>query len=275
MTKITKAIIPVAGWGTRRLPVTKTIEKCMLPVGNRPIIDYVVQDCIAAGINEIIFAVGERSTQLQEYYRSNIPLNDYLKKHGKSDMLGLVAPLSGVKFHFVIQPGRGKQGTAVPVAIASDYVNEGESVAVIMGDDFFYNKDGSSEIARLIENTPDGESAILGAILPDTDIITGRYGSIEEDTDGNLVRITEHPVILPVPFVKNVSKYTVNYKMLMAVRDYVDTVKVDGEYYIFTPFEKIISEGQKMKVIHAKGQYLDGGSVEGWLYANEVVLGKA
>ena len=46
--KITKAIIPVAGWGTRRLPITKAIEKCMLPIGNRPLVDYVVQDCIIA-----------------------------------------------------------------------------------------------------------------------------------------------------------------------------------------------------------------------------------
>jgi UTP--glucose-1-phosphate uridylyltransferase len=52
---ITKAIIPVAGWGTRRLPITKAIEKCMLPIGNRPLVDYVVQDCLAAGITEIFF----------------------------------------------------------------------------------------------------------------------------------------------------------------------------------------------------------------------------
>ena len=69
---ITKAIIPVAGWGTRRLPITKTIEKCMLPIGDRPLVDYVVRDCLAAGITELIFVVGEDSDQLQNYYRSNI-----------------------------------------------------------------------------------------------------------------------------------------------------------------------------------------------------------
>lgn len=50
---ISKAIIPVAGWGTRRLPITKTIEKCMLPIGNRPLVDFVVQDCLKAGITDI------------------------------------------------------------------------------------------------------------------------------------------------------------------------------------------------------------------------------
>ena len=63
--EITKAIIPVAGWGTRMLPITKAIEKCMLPVGKRPIIDYVVQDCLAAGIREFIFVVSEQSSQLE------------------------------------------------------------------------------------------------------------------------------------------------------------------------------------------------------------------
>jgi UTP--glucose-1-phosphate uridylyltransferase len=65
MTKITKAIIPVAGWGTRMLPITKAIEKCMLPVGTRPVIDYIVQDVVQAGIRELFFVVGEQSSQLQ------------------------------------------------------------------------------------------------------------------------------------------------------------------------------------------------------------------
>ena len=69
---ITKAIIPVAGWGTRMLPITKSIEKCMLPVGTRPVVDYIVQDIIRAGVKDIYFVVGEQSTQVQSYYRSNI-----------------------------------------------------------------------------------------------------------------------------------------------------------------------------------------------------------
>ena len=146
--EITKAIIPVAGWGTRMLPITKAIEKCMLPVGKRPIIDYVVQDCLAAGIREFIFVVSEQSSQLEAYYRSNIHLNDYLRRKGKEDMLPLIAPLKA-NMHFVTQPSYGKYGTAVPVALASDYINMGESAVVLMGDDFMYNPDGSSEVARL------------------------------------------------------------------------------------------------------------------------------
>ena len=129
---ITKAIIPVAGWGTRMLPITKSIEKCMLPIGNRPLIDYVVQDCLAAGVRELIFVVGEQSSQLESYYRSNILLNDYLRSKGKDDKLALVAPIDA-KLHFVTQPSYGKYGSAVPVALAADYLEDGESAVVLMG----------------------------------------------------------------------------------------------------------------------------------------------
>ncbi len=62
---ITKAIILVAGWGTRMLPITKSIEKCMLPVGTRPVIDYIVQDVVRAGVKDVYFVVGEQSTQVR------------------------------------------------------------------------------------------------------------------------------------------------------------------------------------------------------------------
>lgn len=271
---ITKAIIPVAGWGTRRLPITKTIEKCMLPIGNRPIVDYVVQDCLKAGITEIIFVVGEQSTQIQDYYRSNIPLNDYLRRQGKQDKLPLIAPINGVTFHFVTQSSQGKYGTAVPVALAADYLDEGESAMVLMGDDFFYNKDGSSEAARLLAGTPDGQNGILGVIVPEEDTTIARYGFIQTNENNELVRIVEHPDPEPEKFIKNVSKYILNFTMIRAIESYVKTDTVDGEYGIFDPFEKVLSQGETMKLTPAVGMYLDGGTVEGWLHANNVVLKK-
>ena len=272
--QVTKAIIPVAGWGTRWLPLTKTIEKCMLPIGNRPLIDYAVQDCLKAGITEFIFVVGENSTQLEDYYRSNIKLNDYLRQSGNQDKIPLVAPLTGVKLHFVVQPSYGKYGTAIPIALAADYVEPGESVVVVMGDDLFYNSDGSSEIQHLVEETPEGASGILGAVLPESDTLTGRYGSIEVDENDNLVRVTEHPDVIPSPFIKNVAKYLLNYTLLQSVKAYANEDRSEtGEYYIFTPFEPLLANGEVMKLVRSKGVYLDGGNVAGWLRANQIVLG--
>ena len=272
---ITKAIIPVAGWGTPRLPITKAIEKCMLPVGNRPIVDYVVQDCINAGITDIYFVVGEQSEQLHAYYRENVELTDYLIRNGKQDMLPLIqAPL--VRFHYIVQPSYGKYGTAVPVELAMPYINEDESVVVVMGDDCLYNRDGSSDIARLVQATPDGQSAILGVPISANDTSIQRYGHIISDEAGNLVRIVEHPSPMPEQFMKNVSKYVLNPAMLQAVSAYVaEEIDAGKEYYIFHPFQKVIENGGVMKVVPATGQYLDAGTPEGWLHANQVVISQS
>src|SRR5688500_14108078 len=99
-----KAIIPVAGFGTRRLPITKAVEKCMLPVGNRPLIDYVVEDCIKAGVEEFYFVVGEEFQQLKRYYGHNQLLEEYLQRNGKQEALDeILAIAHKARFHYVIQ----------------------------------------------------------------------------------------------------------------------------------------------------------------------------
>lgn len=269
---ITKAIIPVAGWGTRRLPITKSIEKCMLPIGNRPLVDYVVQDCLAAGINEIFFIVGEDSEQLENYYRSNIKLNDYLKANGKADKLPMVAPLEGVKLHFVTQPSYGKYGTAIPVSLVVNQIPEGESVVVLMGDDFIYTEDGSSETARLIAAAGDN-SAMLGVEVPHEAV--SRYGVIETDANNHFVQIVEKPTPEETPSnLINVSKYVLNTAALAEVRAYAKTERTE-EYYITDPINAYVAAGGIVTVVPAEGQYLDGGSVEGWLHANNVVVGSS
>lgn len=268
---VTKAIIPVAGWGTRRLPITKTIEKCMLPIGNRPLVDYVVQDCLKAGITELIFVVGEDSTQLEDYYRTNIKLNDYLERNGKQDKLAMVAPLEGVSLHFVPQSSYGKYGTAVPVALAAEYVEDGESVVVLMGDDFIYNSDGSSEVKRLIEATPEGSCGLLAARVPMDQV--SKYGVIETDNDGNYRRIVDQPTPEEAPSdLINISKYLLTKQVIDKAANLPPAH--NGEYQLPDAVNDFVSEGGQVKVVAAEGEYLDGGSVEGWLHANNVVLAK-
>ncbi len=268
---VTKAIIPVAGWGTRMLPITKAIEKCMLPIGTRPIVDYVVQDCIAAGITDIYFVVGEQSTQIQNYYRSNIQLNDYLKRQGKADKLELVAPIKGVSFHYIVQPGQGKYGTAVPVGLASEYIEDGESAVVLMGDDFVYNVDGTNEVQRLIDAANEvGGAAMLGVSVPYESV--SRYGVLQLDDDGHYQRIVEKPSIDEAPSnLINISKYVLPKELVEAAVN-VAANPIRGEYEITDVINNYVADGGQVKVVEARGQYLDGGSVEGLVHANNVVL---
>lgn len=267
---IRKAIISVAGWGTRRLPITKAIEKCMLPIGNRPIVDYVVQDCIAAGITEIYFVVSEGSTQLQQYYSNNDRLNDYLIQSGKNDMIKQVAAPEGISFNYIEQPAGSRYGTAIPVALVAPNLVDGESVVVLGGDDFIYNKDGSSEIKRLLDATPEHANSMLAANVDRASL--GKYGVIEVNDNHNFVRIIEKPSPEEAPSTLiNISKYVLNHDAIEAILQYTATEQL-GEYYITDPLNLHIATGGSLKVIEAQGQYLDGGNTDGWLHANRVVL---
>lgn len=267
---ITKAIIPAAGWGTRRLPITKAIEKSMLPIGNRPLIDYVVRDCIAAGITDIYFVVSQGSTQLQTFYGENSALNEYLRSNGKESLLPSVAPLQNVTFHYITQPPDGRYGTAIPVALVIPYLDADESVVVLMGDDFIYNRDGSSEVARLLAAVENGRSAMLGVNVPREEVT--RYGVIELDADSKFVQIVEKPTPEKAPSTLiNVSKYVLGSDVLHEIAVYADQ-DVQGEYYITEPINRFVGNGGSVRVVEAQGVYLDGGSVEGWLRANQVVL---
>lgn len=268
---ITKAIIPVAGWGTRRLPITKAIEKCMLPIGNRPLVDYVVQDCIAAGITDIYFVVNEWMTQIQTYYQENEALASYLASVGKEDMLEMVTPPANVNFHFITQDtNNGKYGTAIPVSLAAEYLASDESVVVLMGDDFLYNGDDSSEVARLLTATPEGGSAMLGVNVAPEEV--SHYGVIDTNSSNEFVRIVEKPTKEQAPSTLiNVSKYVLNAELIAQITHYSE-MELSGEYLITDPINSYVQDGGVVTVVPAEGQYLDGGSVEGWLHANEVVV---
>ena len=268
--KISKAVIPIAGWGTRRLPITKAIEKSMLPIGNRPIVDYVVQDCIAAGITDIYFVISEWMTQVQAYYSDNGMLDTYLIGNDKEEMLPLVKPPRGVQFHYLVQDTNGKYGTAIPVGLVMPELKEGESVVVLMGDDFIFNTDGTSEVRRLLEATPENGNAMLAANVPRE--MVSHYGVVETNERSEFVRIVEKPRPEQAPSTLiNISKYVLNYDLLTAIARYSD-IQLSGEYYITEPINQYIATGGSMMVVPAKGEYLDGGSEAGWLHANNVVF---
>ena len=265
---ITKAIIPVAGWGTRMLPITKAIEKCMLPVGTRPVIDYVVQDVIAAGITDIYFVVGEQSSQLQSFYRTNIPLNDYLRRAGKEDKLPLVAPLQGVDIHFITQPSTGGYGTSIPVGLASEFIGDDESAIVIMGDQFFWRTDGGSNAKDLIDlvNSKELTAGLFGN--PVAQELVSQFGIIEKDSDDHFVRIVEKPAPEEAPSNLNNSSFYIFDKEIFELARSLPVNEKRGEYEITDPINAYVAAGKKIAVGEIQGEYMECGSVDGWLRAN-------
>lgn len=271
----TKAIILVAGYGTRRLPVTKAIEKSMLPILNRPVVDYVVEDCIKAGITDIYFVVNKDAVQIRNYYGRNIVLEEYLAAHKKQRLASSVLPPKQATFHYVEQDtaSDAPYGTAVPVMLCREFINPGEHFLVLTGDDFVFNADGSSEIKRLMK-AAGSKSAMLGVEVPET--MVSNYGVIaSHEVDGHLVydAIQEKPSIEEAESnLINISKYV----LPAAFYEYLDKImqsqpNPSGEYYIIDALNAFAQDGNEICVMRAQGEYLDSGTVENWLYANQYI----
>lgn len=274
---ITKAIIPVAGWGTRRLPITKIIEKSMLPVGNRPLVDYSVQELIKAGVKDIYMVISNvEPCQVREFYKDNLALNNYLEERGKIDRLALAKTLpEGVNIHYTSQDPSAKYGTAVPVAMVAEEFNINEQVFVFFGDDFIWNPNGESSAESLLKSIKsDDESAILGVEVKKEDVV--KYGMIDVK-DGKLTRIVEKPELKDVTSnLVHVSKYIMSPKLIQEMVEYVHTHNFgpkDQEYLATDPLATFVEKGGIVRVAPTTGEYLDGGSIEGWVHANNVVCG--
>ena len=136
--KIKYAVIPAAGFGTRMLPATKAVPKEMLPIVNKPTIQYVVEECIKSGIKEIVIVKNPQKKAIVEHFSNNFGLEKYLKKVNKTKLAQNINKLSKLaKFHFINQTG--PYGNATPVLNAKKIIGN-NPFAMLFGDDFIYAK---------------------------------------------------------------------------------------------------------------------------------------
>ena len=236
-----------------------------------------MQELIRTGVKDIYMVISNTEPcQVREFYRDNLALNQYLIERGKEDRLKLAKTLpDDVTIHYTVQDPAGKYGTAVPIALVVKEFKIDEPVLVFMGDDFVWNPEGESAADALIKASSDGaNSAILGVEIPREKV--EKYGVLSEK-DGNLVGVVEKPTPEEAPSnLINVSKYIMTPELLDKIVKYVDEHDfgpLDQEYMVTDPIDDYIKEGGAMKVAPTSGEYLDGGSVEGWLHANNVVCG--
>jgi UTP--glucose-1-phosphate uridylyltransferase len=275
MTKITKAIILTAGYGTRRLPITKTIEKNMLPLGNRPIIDYVIEECVLAGITDIWLVVNDiENSQIKQYYEPNPKLEKYLTERQAVDKLKKLNTLpDGVKLHYAEQDVNGKYGTAVPVALALEDIGINEQVVLCNGDDPFWGAKHGSDVKTMVDavQSPD-ESVTLGYQVPAEEVYKYGIWEIEGDFAKSII---EKPAVGSVNSnLANLNRVVMSPKLMKIIIDFVKNNNFgpnDQEYVITDPYAEYLAAGGKMRYVKNTGEWLDCGSLEGWLHANEVV----
>jgi len=130
--KIRKAVIPAAGLGTRFLPATKAQPKEMLPIVDKPAIQYIIEEAIQSGIEEILIITGRNKRAIEDHFDRNFELEMVLKAQGKYELLGLVEEISNVTIHYVRQ--KEARGLGHAVLCAKQFVGN-EPFAVLLGDD--------------------------------------------------------------------------------------------------------------------------------------------
>ena len=159
MKKVRKAVIPAAGFGTRFLPATKAQPKEMLPIVDTPAIQYIVQEAIDSGIEEILIITGRTKRSIEDHFDSNVELENLLHAQGKDKQLKMVQDLADIKVHFIRQ--RAPKGLGDAVHCAKAFVGD-EPFAVLLGDDIVYNPENPC-LSQLIHCYEEHEGIVLGA----------------------------------------------------------------------------------------------------------------
>ena len=137
MKKIRKAVIPAAGYGTRFLPATKATPKEMLPIVDKPTIQYIVEEALQSGIEEILIISGHAKRAIEDHFDTNIALELNLEEHHKTDLLRMVRSISEINIHYIRQ--KHMRGLGDAILCAQSFIDD-EPFAVLLGDDVVYNE---------------------------------------------------------------------------------------------------------------------------------------
>lgn len=177
MKKVRKAIIPAAGLGTRFLPATKALAKEMLPIVDKPTIQFIIEEALESGIEEILIVTGRSKRSIEDHFDSNPELEQNLEKKGKDDLLELVKQTTGIRIHYVRQAYPKGLGDAVLQAKA--FVGE-EPFVVMLGDDLM--SDEVPLTKQLINNYEETKSSVLAVMeVPTSE--TDKYGIIDPKSE--------------------------------------------------------------------------------------------
>ncbi|WP_432356943.1 UTP--glucose-1-phosphate uridylyltransferase GalU [Sporosarcina sp. UB5] len=171
--KVRKAIIPAAGLGTRFLPATKAMPKEMLPIVDKPTIQYIVEEAIASGIEDIIIVTGKGKRAIEDHFDNNFELEDNLMQKEKYDILEKVRQSSDVDIHYIRQ--KEPKGLGHAVWCARKFIGN-EPFAVLLGDDIVTAD--TPGLKQLINQYDETHASVIGVqTVPDEE--TSRYGIIE------------------------------------------------------------------------------------------------
>ncbi len=264
--KIKKAILPVAGFGTRFLPATKAQPKEMLPVVDKPVVQYLVEEAVASGIEEIIFVTGRGKRAIEDHFDVSYELEDTLVEKNKHDLLETVQKISGLaRFSYVRQPVPLGDGHAL--LQAAHLVDDDEAVLVIFGDCIY---DSAVPAAKqLIEAYEEYQAPIVGLTEVERAEVS-KFGVIAgEALDGKHWKISgfvEKPKVEEAPSnIVAPGKYVITNGVFEILKG-MNSGK-SGEIRLADAFDLMLENGLPLYGCKLEGEWLDTGDKFNFLKA--------
>ena len=270
--KIKKAVFPVAGWGTRFLPATKSCPKEMLTVVDKPLIQYAVEEAIEAGCKELIFVTSSNKKSLEDHFDRNFELEYSLEKKEKYELLDMVRNIvpKDVSFFFVRQPEALGLGHAVLCAKPLVGI---EDFAVLLPDDLIYNHDcGTGALKQMVETVRGTDIRGCIATQQVAKDKTSSYGIVAKNAENVIKEIVEKPTPEKAPSTTAVvGRYLLPNKIFKCLES--TSKGAGGEIQLTDAIAKLIDQEEKIIAYDFKGTRYDCGDKLGFLIANyEIAL---
>ncbi len=268
--RVRKAVLPAAGFGTRFLPATKAIPKEVLPLVDKPIIQYAVEEAVASGIEQIIIVIATGRSAIEDHFDSNPTLDRWLEERGDIDMLRQVRRISEIgPIAFVHQ--KEQLGLGHAVLMAKELVGD-EPFAVLLSDDVMLNPGGEPVTKQLIDAHVNHRGSVVAVQRVPHDEVT-RYGIIQTvHSEGRLYEINdlvEKPAVADAPSdLAVLGRYVLTPKIFDMLEQ---TQRGAGGEIQLTDAIKMLMQEQPVFGYQFEGVRHDAGTRIGWLEANVAV----
>ena len=262
-SKIRKAVFPVAGLGTRFLPATKAMPKELLPIIDKPLIQYAAEEAIAAGIDTLIFVTGRNKRAIEDHFDSNNELEIALRSKGKNEMAEMVKNIlpKGIECIFVRQPEQLGLGHAV---LCAERVVGNEPFALLLADDFLtYKENGVTlDLIEAFEKSSKSQLSVMEVYGPDI----SKYGVlILNSKTGSVEGIIEKPNFENAPSdLASIGRYVLTPDIFSILRKQSNGVA--GEIQL-TDSINVQAANNMVEAVMLNGRRFDCGSVKGYVDA--------
>jgi UTP--glucose-1-phosphate uridylyltransferase len=268
MMKVTKAVIPAAGLGTRLLPATKAQPKEMLTIVDKPSLQYIVEELVESGIKDIIIITGRNKDCIEDHFDYSYELEDTLLKQEKYDLLARVAKLSSMVNIFYVRQTH-PLGLGHAVLKAKPFIGN-EPFVIALGDDIMYNPEKPVS-KQMIENYEKHGSSIIGVNEVEPEDVS-KYGIVKpgKRLDDNTVEVED---FVEKPYLKDApSRFACLGRYLLdgKIFDYLENTKPGkgGEIQLTDAILKMKNAGDKVAAYNFQGKRYDIGDKLGLLKAN-------